>query len=38
MSEGVGRTPQATIIGSSDARCCTIPITSRISGFVCDYY
>ena len=19
-------------------RCCTIPITSRISGFVCDYY
>ena len=21
-----------------DPRCCTIPITSRISGFVCDYY
>ena len=20
------------------SRCCTIPITSRISGFVCDYY
>ena len=23
---------------SHPARCCTIPITSRISGFVCDYY
>ena len=21
-----------------EPRCCTIPITSRISGFVCDYY
>ena len=26
-----------TFIGEQ-ARCCTIPITSRISGFVCAYY
>ena len=24
--------------GDVSSRCCTIPITSRISGFVCDYY
>ena len=26
------------LFSAFETRCCTIPITSRISGFVCDYY